>query len=303
MSAQAAEQRAAEQRAGEVGGGFAKWFKKYAIILIPGTFMTILTVDVVSNVNHRNFVENISPQYIELVREHYGFADEDLDEKRRVEFLESYYGNDFRIRIRLNDGSTKEVVVSGKTPVSTLVKEALSSSSASPNRSEVNIFASDMVEAEDSPVTASYSPSSSSDTGLVNSQWTPHLSQRYRQALQFKYRFYENLVFQPYSCIQSYMAMGNPGLFPFSYGVPQDRMQNKATPQTASKQQSGAVKDQERIFAQQHIDALEREIRQLETQKQMGFRDMDSVNEEIASKRQEISRIRRKHLGGFSLFW
>eukprot|EP01033_Poteriospumella_lacustris_P009467 gene9466-6783_t len=241
MSAQAAEQRAAEQRAGEVGGGFAKWFKKYAIILIPGTFMTILTVDVVSNVNHRNFVENISPQYIELVREHYGFADEDLDEKRRVEFLESYYGND--------------------------------------------------------------SPSSSSDTGLVNSQWTPHLSQRYRQALQFKYRFYENLVFQPYSCIQSYMAMGNPGLFPFSYGVPQDRMQNKATPQTASKQQSGAVKDQERIFAQQHIDALEREIRQLETQKQMGFRDMDSVNEEIASKRQEISRIRRKHLGGFSLFW
>ena len=239
----------------------------------------------------------------------------------------SVFVADFRIRIRLNDGSTKEVVVSGKTPVSTLVKETLSSSSASPNGSEVNIFASDMVEAEDSPVTASCrtndpkaptlesmlgqsllgvsvdSPSSSSDTGLVNSQWTPHLSQRYRQALQFKYRFYENLVFQPYSCIQSYMAMGNPGLFPFSYGVPQDRMQNKATPQTASKQQSGAVKDQERIFAQQHIDALEREIRQLETQKQMGFRDMDSVNEEIASKRQEISRIRRKHLGGFSLFW
>jgi hypothetical protein len=51
----------------QVGGGFAKWFKKYAIILIPGTFMTILTVDVVSNVNHRNFVENISPQYSKIL--------------------------------------------------------------------------------------------------------------------------------------------------------------------------------------------------------------------------------------------
>lgn len=292
---------------------------------------------------------NLSCLVVELVRQYYGFADEDLDEKRRVEFLESYYGNgkwfvviakptptktnvlgfvtDFRIRIRLNDGSTKEVVVSGKTPVSTLVKETLSSSSASPSRSEANIFASDMVEAEDSPVTASCrtndpkaptldsmlgqsllgasvdSTSSSSEMGLINSQWTPHLSQHYRQALQFKYRFYENLVFKPYSCIQSYLAMGNPGLFPFSYGIPQDRMQNKTTPQTVSKQQSSVEKDQERIFAQQHIDSLEREIRQLETQKQMGFRDIDSVNEEIASKRQEINRIRRKHLGGFSLFW
>lgn len=184
-----------------------------------------------------------------------------------------------------------------------------------------------MVETEDSPVTASCrtndpkaptlesmlgqsllgasvnSSSSSSEMGFANSQWTPHLSQHYRQALQFKYRFYENLVFKPYSCIQSYLAMGNPGLFPFSYGVPQDRMQSKVTTQTGSKQQSAAEKDQDRIFAQQHIDALEREIRQLETQKQMGFRDIDSVNEEIAAKRQEINRLRRKHLGGFSLFW
>lgn len=30
---------------------------------------------------------------VELVRQYYGFADEDLDEKRRVEFLESFYDN------------------------------------------------------------------------------------------------------------------------------------------------------------------------------------------------------------------
>lgn len=47
----------------KVGGGLAKWFKKYAIILIPGTFFTILTVDIVNNVNHRNFIEKLFPSY------------------------------------------------------------------------------------------------------------------------------------------------------------------------------------------------------------------------------------------------
>jgi hypothetical protein len=346
----------AEHRATEVGGGLVKWFKKYAIILVPGTFFTILTVDIVNNVNHRNFIEKLSPSYVDLVRKYHGFDDEDFPEKKRLEFLNSFYDNNFILRIQLQDGSSEELVVSGRQSVLQTVRNALQSSASERNISQTELLCSSMVEVVDGPLASeTYSvgaesptvesmlgdptfnefadlrASASSSEAFINSHWTPHLSADYRQALGMRFRFFENLVFRPYVCIQSYLALGTPGLFPFSYGQQQtttstsrsSQMQpsssqssmsffsstnsNNNTSQpnamNASAASSSSEKDQERAQAKLQVENLELEIKQLEEQKRLGFRDMDTVNEEIQSKRQEISRLRRKYLNGFFSLW
>lgn len=47
----------------QVGGGFSKWFKKYSIVLVPGSILIVLSVDIVNNPNHRYAVEKIAPSY------------------------------------------------------------------------------------------------------------------------------------------------------------------------------------------------------------------------------------------------
>lgn len=316
-----------------------------------------------------------------MVRKYHGFDDEDFPEKKRLEFLDRFYNNgmkwvffhsllcpcnlifmmnllfliEFKLQIRLQDGSRKEISVSGRQSVAELVAETFRDSQNNKPIAQTDIFCSNIVEVEDGEVESETyaigdnSPTASSmlgntesnlshdsqtnnaQDGFLNSHWTPHLSEDYRQVLNFRYRFYENLVFRPYVCIQAYLAMGTPGLFPFSYGQEQPRrlaseQSSHRSNSLPSQQQGGfgffssasnnnssasassgtsdvSQADQDRLQAKRQVQNLESEIKQLEQQKLMGYRDIDSVNEEIQQKRTEINRLRRTYLNGFFSLW
>lgn len=262
---------------------------------------------------------------------------------------------EFKLQIRLQDGSRKEMTVSGRQSVAELVAETLRDSQNNKPIAQTEIFCSNIVEVEDGQVESeTYSFGDNSPTitsmlgniqsnlihdsqtdntqeGFLNSHWTPHLSEDYRQVLNFRYRYYENLVFRPYVCIQAYLAMGPPGLFPFSYGQEQPRrlvseqssIPSKSSPtqqrgsfaffssasnnNSSSSPSSGSSdlsqSDRDRLQAKRQVQNLELEIKQLEQQKLMGYRDIDSVNEEIQQKRNEINRLRRTYLNGFFSLW
>lgn len=52
----------------------------------------------------------------------------------------------------------------------------------------------------------------------------------------------------------------------------------------------------------QRIEELQRDIQHLEGEKRLGVREIDAVEAEIRSKRQQITEVQRRHLNYFYYF-
>ena len=86
------------------------WFKKYAFALVPSVLFVVVSVDVINQPGHREIIEEYVPAYgkscvceypfnrtdrhnspcyllVNFVREKYGFKDENLEEKNRVNYV------------------------------------------------------------------------------------------------------------------------------------------------------------------------------------------------------------------------
>lgn len=58
------------------------------MILVPLALSFLGAVDIINNVSHRRAVESVIPLYVELIREYYGFSDEDpktLDDEQLMQ--------------------------------------------------------------------------------------------------------------------------------------------------------------------------------------------------------------------------
>lgn len=59
--------------------------KKYLVVIVPLLSFGILTTAVINNRALKEFMEGLSPEYIDFVRKQYGFEEEDVDEEQRVQ--------------------------------------------------------------------------------------------------------------------------------------------------------------------------------------------------------------------------
>lgn len=59
--------------------------KKYLAVIVPLLSFGILTTAVINNRALKEFVEGLSPEYIDFVRKQFGFEEEDVDEEQRVQ--------------------------------------------------------------------------------------------------------------------------------------------------------------------------------------------------------------------------
>eukprot|EP01036_Dinobryon_divergens_P029537 gene29538-38652_t len=71
------------------------------IILVPVSLLSVVAIDIINNSNHRNILEKLSPSYVQFIRSHYGFVDEDVDEINRAKCVK-FFNNNSVVSITVN---------------------------------------------------------------------------------------------------------------------------------------------------------------------------------------------------------
>lgn len=118
-----AEELTADEKAAEIGEMMSPKMKRYAIVLVPTLFFSIVSIDIINDENHRYWLEERFPAYVQFVRDNYGFATENYPELMRVKFtIEAQkFPNDVTIRTG-NGGVQYMPSVSSDMSMSDLVR-------------------------------------------------------------------------------------------------------------------------------------------------------------------------------------
>eukprot|EP01031_Cornospumella_fuschlensis_P034598 gene34598-41894_t len=287
------------EKAGEVGKLMWKFMKKYGLIAVPLSVFTVVTVDIINIAHHREWIEEHIPSYVGFVRKYYGFDDEDLQEKQRLQLIKDFHQSNVRIVVNVN-GSEEVIEAKASSPLSSALQAFVDNHPAA----QSSLYTSNMVTFEDDEVQSSNdvsepsAPTVSPPSSFLDSLWSPELPQlEFNETspqevdAAFVIKQYCNVWHKLFGGLRKYHQHSLVGI---------RAVQNicASSAPRVSRENDGALQKQ---LALEQVLQLEQHIKNLHGEKLAG-REIDEVDREIARMQMKIAEIKRKHLNFFYFF-
>eukprot|EP01039_Chlorochromonas_danica_P002709 gene2709-2959_t len=310
-----------EEKAGEIGKDVWKFIRKYGVLIVPGTVLVVVSVDIINKPHHRDWLEERCPLYVKLMREYYGFSDEDTQERARLDLMRRVLAKKVKVRVRL-EGVEQEVEVEGGRSVADLVAELFPNRSFSPATlysSHLLSFLDDSEEEEiqkDESVSKTKQEEEGSQRGVVegslwasSSLWTPlqpsssladYLTTHPLDEKALRWQFGSSLLHSLFAGWRSYSQHAVLGLRVLQKsGWVQEGVAGGGGGRASSR--VTVDRNQEKQLALQRVAALEGRLQALRDELARG-RSADDVEHETLALRREIAQIRRNHINTFYFF-
>lgn len=237
-------------------------------------------------------METYVPSYVQFLREHYGFSDEDPEERRRIAEIEAGNARSVNASLCLENGECVTVSLEGQAPYHSFINDV-----ERHHKSRVlSIDFSDSIDSENS-LNSSCQKESTVSSPINADIFSQFASSSWDQvpALEKGFGDYgtnpllvtldKNSVLKRYSNF-ALMTMMERSL---AEGV-RVEMRNTYRPPTDKEKALLRITELEDVLA-----LCERDI-------QTGRRDMDTLNDEIRCIKDEIKALRRKHVNYFYFF-
>lgn len=305
--------------AAQVGSRFKQLMNKYFLIAFPTALLTIAAIDVINVPHHKEWVEERCPQFIEVIRNVYGFDDEDLDEMDRIKRTNEFLKQKRQLRISFG-GSEHIVEATGDESIEAVVRKALGWGDDSLPLTP--LFASsavtildDSADALDSSNVDIASTESSVASGPSSMAW--YQCRKSLWDLSLGDASLSNYVYSrdDFTGLPDFPKFGNLAQYFYSgmyaYGkhsllcfrgfhtmVPCERMES---PSSGGKPATRKDDGLSQRIAVDTVTALRNRILYLETQRLAGL-EIDALDREIARLREQVRKLERDHLNKFYFF-
>mmetsp|Transcript_33842 Transcript_33842/g.74524 ORF Transcript_33842/g.74524 Transcript_33842/m.74524 type:complete len:350 (+) Transcript_33842:145-1194(+) len=301
------------------------------LVGFPLVLTIVVVTDIVNNRYHRDVLEQYAPSFVQFVRKHHGFVEEDPVEMARVKYVLEQEQKSVDATIRLSTGLELRLEgLDASLPMgklAALVEEKLNDAGEGGSLSEVlpsltfldgddRESADEGYAASSSARNAGYRPVSNLGESTVTiSPWqssiwsgSPVQSQlksygRHKDVNKDVVLIrYNNFIMDLLEGLQVYAKHGSQ-LLPIKnadttgQAKPRRAVQrSKYIPRQITSAESN------KISAVERISSLEFDIKRLEEEKREGTREIDSIDSDIQSKRAEITGLRRQYLNYFYYF-
>lgn len=319
-----------EDKANEAGKSFWETAKQYKFLAIPTAVFLVVSIDIINVQDHRYWLEEVAPWYVDFVREHYGFKEEDSDERRWRKVMRNFYTIPMEIVVRVGQ---KEIVLSDQDPQATAfdILEKLKRDGAIENGSDSSsssrsVYCSPLIQFPDRSegLDLPYDREDRlafenkrierkreyilSPSFLINSSWysrvLDHSSEKTRSNPLSRFLMnFDNYLGNFLGGLDSYCECNNDiSIIPYKLNEDSSSDRSRKAQSRRSTQKQVNSKDVLKQVALEKIKALEYRITVVENERNIGKRDIDSANQEISDLRKEITSFRQKYVNSFYFF-
>eukprot|EP01040_Poterioochromonas_malhamensis_P013205 gene13205-14494_t len=272
----------------------SRWRKYSPYVLVPTAIFSVIAIDLINNVNHREAVEKVFPPLVNFIRKYYGFDDENPEEMKRIARIHNLQQSKIRVVVKY-DTSGQSIIqeVDGMTKCTDISK-----TSSIYQTYHTNILSfPDLAEEGPMELTSRKLKDVSHELRVgrditTDSEWSPKPIQetpsRFVTQQQLILQRYNNMIGTVGDGFRAFYRLGVPSAAPFTLLPFQDNVE--------------VVKKTPKELAVERIEELQLRLSQLQEDRLIGFRDIDSVDQEIRATKNEISSLQRKYINTFSLW-
>lgn len=294
---------------------YNKWIR-YGLLASPFIACGLVTTCVVVNSTVRETMEQNFPKYVEFLREHIGFDDEDLVEDARIAAVEQLLRKPVNIKVFMSNGAVVDLHnIDGQRSILEVLKdvETLQCDTVT------NYTFVDDINPE---IGSTAIETSSCDTGSNDTcaDGAVKPSSNITSVVMKGEEFVQSAWDVPLCDMQTSQSEDTSSvlLTPLSRDIIMQRFLNYAPFTTHNMKRYGLLKYAEhgekssvvrtqsygnhKVYVKESIAKLETRLLQYEAEMRMGSRDMDSVMADIRRTKAEIVQLRRKHLNTFYYF-